>query len=203
MDTTKNYSKENYTFEEYLVMEAEAEYKSEYHGGKIVAMAGGTFDHNTIGQNAGNAISNALKTKNKPCRVANSDQKVFIQDYDKGIYPDVSVYCEKAKYHEDRKDTLTNPILVVEVLSPSTESYDRGTKFTQYRSLPSFKEYVLIAQDKPKVETWYKQEENVWRISNAEGLDSMIELFSLGIEISLADIYYLVDFEVNQDNQEN
>lgn len=195
MVSKPNYQEQKFTFEEYLVKEKAAEYKSEYHDGKIVAMAGGSFDHNTIGQNAGNAISNQLKAKKKKCRVANSDQKVFIASYDKGIYPDVSVFCDKPKFHKNRKDVLTNPILVVEVLSPSTEDYDRGKKFTQYRSLPSFKEYVLIAQNEAKIESWYKQEENVWRISNAKGLDSSIYLYSLDIEITLSDIYYLVDFD--------
>lgn len=194
MLTKSDYQEQKFTFEEYLVKEAAAEYKSEYHGGKIVAMAGGSFDHNTIGQNAGTAISNQLKAKKKKCRVANSDQKIFIESYDKGIYPDVSVICDKPNFHNNRKDVITNPILVVEVLSPSTENYDRGKKFTQYRSLPSFKEYVLITQGEAKVESWYKQEENVWRISNAKGLDSTIQLYSLGIEITLADIYYLIDF---------
>lgn len=196
MATQPSYQEQKFTFEEYLVKEEAAEYKSEYHGGKIAAMAGRPFDHNTIGQNAGNAISNQLKAKKKRCRVANSDQKIFIKSYDKGIYPDVSVFCNKPKFHKNRKDILTNPILVVEVLSPSTEDYDRGKKFTQYRSLPSFKEYVLITQDEAKVESWYKQEENVWRISNAKGLNSSIYLYSLDIEIKLSDIYYLVDFDV-------
>ncbi len=196
MATETKYKTDTYTLEEYLVMEEAAEYKSEYHGGKIVAMAGGSFDHNTIGQNAGSAISNQLRAKNKSCRVANSDQKIYIDNYDKGVYPDVSVFCDKPQFHKGRKDIITNPILVVEVLSPSTEGYDRGAKFTQYRSIPSFKEYVLIAQDKAWVESFYKVEEDVWRISNAEGLDSKIQLFSLGIEITLADIYHLVDFEL-------
>ncbi len=195
MDTKPNYQKETYTFEEYLAMEDEAVYKSEFNSGKIVAMAGGSFDHNTIGQNAGNAIGNELKKKGQKCRVVNSDQKIYIQDYDKSIYPDISVIYEKANFHNNRKDVITNPLLVVEVLSPSTEGYDQGEKFTQYRSLPSFKEYVLITQEKAKVESWYKEAENVWRISNATDLDATIYLHSLDIDISLADIYYLVDFE--------
>ncbi len=194
MSKELSYKEPFYSFEEYLVLEEKAPYKNEYHRGKIVAMSGGTFDHNTIAQNAGNAIGNALRKKKKKCRVANSDQKVYIADYDKGVYPDVSIYCEKPTYYKSRKDVLTNPVLIVEVLSNSTEDYDRGKKFTQYRSLPSFKEYVLINQYQAKVESWYKQEENVWRISNAEGLNSTIHLYSLDITIALADIFYLIDF---------
>lgn len=194
MSKELSYKEPFYSFEEYLVLEEKAPYKNEYHRGKIVAMSGGTFDHNTIAQNAGNAIGNALRKKKKKCRVANSDQKVYIADYDKGVYPDVSIYCEKPTYYKSRKDVLTNPVLILEVLSNSTEDYDRGKKFTQYRSLPSFKEYVLINQYQAKVESWYKQEENVWRISNAEGLNSTIHLYSLDITIALADIFYLIDF---------
>ena len=100
----------------------------------------------------------------------------------------------KYSFYKNRKDVLINPVLIVEVLSNSTEDYDRGKKFTQYRSLSSFKEYVLINQYQAKVETWYKQEENIWRISNAEGLNSKITLFSINVTITLADIYYLLDF---------
>ena len=184
MSKELSYKEPFYSFEEYLVLEEKAPYKNEYHRGKIVAMSGGTFDHNTIAQNAGNAIGNALRKKKKKCRVANSDQKIYIADYDKGVYPDVSIYCEKPTYYKSRKDVLTNPVLILEVLSNSTEDYDRGKKFTQYRSLPSFKEYVLINQYQAKVESWYKQEENVWRISNAEGLNSTIHLYSLDITIA-------------------
>jgi len=194
MLTEPNYKDKKYTFEEYLVLEERTPYKSEFQKGKIVSMSGGSFDHNTIAQNTGTALSNELKRKTKKCRVANSDQKVYIADYDKAVYPDVSVYCDKPNFYKDRKDVLTNPLLIVEVLSKSTEDYDRGKKFTQYRSLPSFKEYVLISQKQAKVETWYKQEENVWRISNAEGLDASIHLFSLDLDIQLSDIFYLIDF---------
>ena len=159
MNRKPQYKEQSYTFEEYLVLEEKALYKNEFRRGKIVAMSGGTFDHNTIAQNTGNAIGNALRKKKKKCRVANSDQKVYIADYDKSVYPDVSVYCNTPSFYKNRKSVLTNPTLVVEVLSDSTEAYDRGKKFTQYRSLPSFKEYVLINQYQAKVETWYKQED--------------------------------------------
>jgi len=195
MSSELKYKERKYTFEEYLALEAEAVYKNEFINGKIVAMSGGSFDHNTIAQNAGNAVSNGIRRKKKECRVANSDQKIYIKEHNKGSYPDVSVFCGKPEFYNKRKDVLTNPLLIIEVLSPSTENYDRGKKFTQYRSLPSFKEYVLISQNQAKVETWYKQEENVWRISNAEGIKASIQLYSLDISIKLSDIYYLVDFE--------
>lgn len=198
MDTKPNYKKEKYTFEEYLVMEEEAVYKSEFNSGKIVAMAGGSLEHGAISSNINYALSDGLRKKKSTCRTLDSNVRVFIEDYDKGVYPDTFVICDKPNFKDNRKDVITNPLLVVEVLSPSTEGYDRGEKFTQYRSLPSFKEYVLITQEKAKVESWYKEDENIWRISNATGLDATIYLYSLGIEISLADIYYLVDFDAEK-----
>lgn len=186
------------TFEEYLVRESESEYRSEYHDGKIIAMAGGTSRHSAIAQNARTAISNALRAKNKKCIVYDSDFKVRIESMKKGVYPDASVICDKPEYYNNRQDICTNPLLIVEVLSKSTRNYDKGDKFTFYRTLPSFKEYVLIYQDEPKVEAWYKIEENIWRISNFKGLDPKLTLFSLDCEIQLGDIYYLQeDFPEN------
>ena len=191
---TKPYvkTKEDYiTFEEYLVREAKSDYRSEYHDGGIVAMAGGTSRHSTIAQNTRTAISNALRAKNKKCVVYDSDFKVRIESINRGGYPDASVICEKPTYYKNRQDICTNPLLIVEVLFKSTRNYDKGDKFAYYRTLPSFKEYVLIYQDEPKVEAWYKMEENVWRISNFTGIDKKLTLFSLDCEIQLADIYYL------------
>jgi len=180
---------QHYTFEEYLVLEEKAPYKSEYEKGRILAMSGGTLDHSTISQNTGTAIANALRKKEKPCRVNNSDLKIRIEEYDKAVYPDVSVICGEASYFKNRKDIITNPLLIVEVISKSTRDYDRGTKFKQYRSLPSLKEYVLIEQDLAKVEVWTKLEENVWRILNISGLDATIHLHSIDCNILLKDIY--------------
>ena len=148
--TPKEYR--HYTFEEYLLLEEKAPYKSEYEKGRILAMSGGTLDHSTISQNTGTAISNALRKKGKTCRVNNSDLKIRIEEYDKAVYPDVSALCGEASHFNDRKDIITNPLLIVEILSKLTRDYDRGTKFKQYRSLPSFKEYVLNEQEIAKVE---------------------------------------------------
>lgn len=198
---TRPYPKaiENYiTFEEYLIKESESEYRSEYHDGKIIAMAGDTSRHSAISQNSRTAISNALREQNKKCIVYDSDLKIRIEAVNKGVYPDASVICDKREYYNNRQDVYTNPLLIVEVLSKSTRNYDKGDKFAYYRTLPSFREYVLIYQDEPKVEAWYKVEENVWRISNFKGLDKKVTLFSLDCEIRLADIYYLQeDFPEN------
>jgi len=182
-----------YTIEEYLLLEEKAPYKSEYEKGRIKAMSGGTLDHSTIAQNTGTAISNALRQKGKKCRVNNSDLKIRIEAYDKAVYPDVSVICDRANYFKDRKDIINNPLLIVEVLSKSTKDYDRGTKFQQYRSLPSFKEYVLIEQEVAKVEIWSKLETDVWRVSLIEDLDATGYLAAIECEIKMVDIYYLIE----------
>lgn len=185
--------KKNITFEEYLDLEEKAESKNEYLNGEIVAMSGGTPNHSMISMNVGTAINNALRKNNKRCQVFDSNLKVYFEKVNVGAYPDVLVICQELEYHKDRKDVITNPLLIIEVLSNSTEDYDRGKKFQHYRSLPSFKEYVLIAQYEPKVESWYKMEENVWRISNAIKLEASIPLYSIECEISLEDIYYLIE----------
>ena len=181
------------TFDQYLLMEEEAEYKSEYHEGKILKMSGGTARHSGIAQNTGTAISNELRKNNKKCRVYNSDLKVRIELRNRGVYPDLSVVCNQLEYYKNRKDIYLNPLLIVEVLSKSTKNYDSGEKFRLYRTLPSFKEYLLIYQDQPKIEAWHKMEENVWQITNVAGLDQTLPLYSLDCEILLSDIYYLYE----------
>ncbi len=185
----------HYTIDEYFLLEEKAPYKSEFEKGRIKAMSGGTLDHSTIAQNIGTAISNELRKKGKKCRVNNSDLKIRIEAYDKAVYPDVSVICNKAEYFKNRKDIVTNPLLVVEVLSKSTKDYDRGTKFTQYRSIAAFKEYVLIDQEMARVEVWSKLEDNIWRVLDIKGLEASIHLVSLDCEIQMSDIYYLIDWD--------
>ncbi len=182
-----------YTPEEYLALEEKAENRSEYYNGIIWAMSGGSLNHSTIAANTTTAIHNELKAKSKKCRVMNSDLKVKIAKHNCFYYPDIMVICGEVDFADNRTDIVENPLLIIEVLSPSTADFDRGTKFNRYRSLPSLKEYVLISQDKPKVEAWYREEENLWRISNSIGLEAKVYLHSIDCEITLADIYYLID----------
>ncbi len=182
-----------YSFEEYLDLEEVAEFRSEFHDGEIIPVEAATDNHAAITGNAITALNNALRRKNKKCKVFDASLKVRIEEHNHAVYPDIMVICGERQYYENRKDVVLNPLLIIEVLSPSTSSYDRGDKFAKYRSLPSFKEYVLISQNQRKVETWFKQEENVWRISHASGKDASIHLFSLEEDIALEDIYYLID----------
>jgi len=178
-----------YTFEEYLALEEQADYKSEFWDGLIVAMAGGRPTHGKIANNVGIAINNELDKKNGDCSTYNSDVKIFIPDFNRGVYPNCMVICGDEEFHKNSKAVVTNSCLIIEVLSESTKEYDNSGKFEGYRSVPSFKEYVLVWQTIPKVQSWYKEADNLWRISSAFGLDKTILLYSIGCEIALKDIY--------------
>ncbi|MEM6319286.1 MAG: Uma2 family endonuclease [Bacteroidota bacterium] len=191
-----------YSLEEYLALEEAAEYKSEFWDGLIIEMAGGTPNHNRIANSVGRCIENELDKKNKNCSAFNSDQKVYIPNFNRGVYPDCSIICGEVEMHEKSNAMVTNPCLIIEVLSESTKDYDKGAKFEGYRSLPSFKEYLLVWQTIPKVQSWYKEEEDLWRISNAFGLDKPIYLYSIDCTVQLKDIYRRVNDLGDKDSPE-
>ncbi len=180
-------NKKRYTLLEYLNLEPTLEGKFEFRNGEVVAMAGGTLNHSMIGGNLVSVLKQTLRGSG--CLTFNSDLKVFIEKYNHGVFPDAMVICDEAEMFENRNDIILNPSLVIEVLSKSTESYDRGEKFLRYRSLPSFKEYVLISSDKHLVESFYKESSNYWQMRTAIGLDAEIHLFSIDKTITLKDIY--------------
>jgi Uma2 family endonuclease len=177
----------HYTFEEYIAFEQSSETRHEYHDGHIVAMAGGRPKHNRVAGNMYTALDGVLKEED--CIPYIFDLKVRVEATNRGLYPDVMVVCGDLEMYNKRVDVITNPSLIIEVLSPSTERYDRTTKFQLYRQLPSFKEYVLIATDFPTVETFYREQENYWHIGSAVGIDSSIHLKSIDRTIQLSDIY--------------
>jgi|AntRauTorckE5430_2_1112549.scaffolds.fasta_scaffold22092_2 Uma2 family endonuclease len=178
-----------YTLDEYLAFEELAEEKYEYHAGRLFAMAGGTGNHGLISNSIGTALDIAIDKKGKNCSVFSSDVKVRIERFDKAIYPDASVICGTPEYTNKNQTLLVNPILLIEVLSKSTKDYDIGKKFEMYRSIPSFKEYMIVYQTVAKVQTWYKEAENLWRIANVQGLENEIYLHSIDCTIALKDIY--------------
>jgi len=178
---------QQYTFEEYLAFEQTSDIRHEYHDGRVVAMAGGRPNHSQITNNTSRAVSAALDDSD--CIVYGPDLKVRIEKANRGLYPDVMVVCGDLEMYNNRVDVITNLSLIIEVLSPSTERYDRTNKFRLYRQLPSFKEYVLVATDFPTVETFYREQEDYWHIGSAVGLDSDIYLKSIDCTIQLADIY--------------
>jgi Uma2 family endonuclease len=182
-----------YTPEEYLAMEREAQEKSEYYSGQIYAMAGGSPEHNLIGFNIAGLLHARLR--GSPCRGFTSDQRVRVTETGLYTYPDVTVVCGELQFDDARRDTLTNPALLIEILSPSTEAYDRGEKFAHYRRIESLQEYVLIAQDQPRVERFLRQSDGTWNYRAAEGVEGRLRLESVGVELLLSEVYEGVEFQ--------
>jgi Uma2 family endonuclease len=178
--------------EEYLALERRSETKHEYWDGRMVAMVGGSPAHSQISGNIIGALHSQLAGRR--CIVYTSDLKVGITRLRAYAYPDVTVVCGKPEFGEPERDVLTNPLLIVEVLSPSTEKYDRTGKFLRYQRIPSLAEYLLVSQDSPSVELCSRQEDGSWGWTAAEGLDSSITIPSLGCTLALADIYLYVTF---------
>lgn len=174
-----------YTPEEYLALERHAEYKSEYIDGRIVAPSGARRPHVVVAINLGREISTALL--DSPCEVYSSDMRVRIVDSNRYVYPDLSVSCEP-RFDDDHVDVLLNPVLIIEVLSDSTEQYDRGEKIFHYRRIESLREYVLVSQTGPLVET-YVREGDFWRYTSVDDLEGTLALASLQVEIPLRRIY--------------
>ena len=184
--------KPNYTVQEYLIRERAASSKSEYYRGQIFAMAGGSPRHNTIGGNVFASLRNRLR--GSPCRPFNSDQRIRIPANSLSTYPDVSIVCGELQIDVDDHDAIVNPSVIFEVLSKSSESYDRGKKFDFYRQLDFIREYVLVSQDEPLVERFVRQEDGSWVLTVFKGLETESELRSLEIVLPLKEIYEDVKF---------
>ena len=183
-----------YTPAEYLALEERAEFRSEYENGAIVAMAGGSLNHARIIRNTDRAFGSKLK---KTCESVTTEVKVRVENYRKFYYPDVLVFCGAPEFYENRNDTIVNPILIVEVLSDGTEAKDRGEKFAAYQTLESLQEYVLVSQDKAKLEQFTRQNDGSWKYQATIGLNSKIYFESVGAELLLEDFYDSVEFETN------
>lgn len=183
-----------YSTDEYLKLEEIAECKSEYHEGNIIPMVGCTPNHNLISLNFSSALKYALK--GKPYRVFMSDLRLWIPESRLYTYPDVMIVSTPLVYAEGRRDTITNPLIIAEVLSNSTESYDRGKKFEYYRSMSSFQEYILIDQYRNYVEQFSKTEERKWLLSECGDAEDILCLSSIECQIPLHDIYEAVECEL-------
>ncbi len=180
-----------YTEEQYLALERSATYKSEYLNGQILAMAGASLEHNTITTNLVRVIGNQFVRRS--CQVFSSDMRVKVIATGLYSYPDVVAVCGEMHFDDAQRDTLANPDVIVEVLSPSTEAYDRGEKFAHYRRLSSLTEYVLIAQDKVRVERYLRQAAG-WVLTEMSDLDSRLTLVSIDCDVPLRDLYDKVQF---------
>ena len=182
-----------YTPEEYLEFEINSPERHEYINGEIIPMTGGLPNHNLIIGNLYAALNFLLKRE--PYFVFVTDQRVWIPKQRIHTYPDIMVVEGALQLQTGRKDTITNPLLIVEVLSKSTQTYDQGNKFKFYRTIPSFQEYILIDQYSIHVEQYYKTESNQWIFSEKDGGESILKFNKVPFEIVLADIYNKVDFE--------
>ncbi|MAS36854.1 MAG: hypothetical protein CL610_22810 [Anaerolineaceae bacterium] len=179
---------------EYLAFERASEIKHEFLDGQVYAMTGASRAHNLISLYTAANLINQLK--GRPCEVYPSDMRLKVQASGLYTYPDVTVVCGEPQFADGEFDTLLNPTLLIEVLSPSTESYDRGKKFQQYRQLESLQEYILIAQDSPRIEHFLRQpDSDTWVLQDAAGLDTSLQLASIGCTLALADVYEKVTFE--------
>ena len=181
------------TPEEYLGSERQSDRRHEYFGGEVFAMSGASFAHVAIVANLTGHLFAQLQ--GSPCRPFSSDLRVKVSRTGLYTYPDVVVVCDEPRFDDEHNDTLLNPRLIAEVLSPSTESYDRGKKFAHYRTLDSLAEYLLIAHDQPLIEQYVRQPSGDWLLHEATQLDETIRLSSIEIELALSDVYDKVEFD--------
>jgi Uma2 family endonuclease len=177
---------------EYLRRERESEFKHEYFAEEIFAMADGTPKHSLIQTNVCSELRSLLKEK--PCRVYNSDLRVKVDAT--GLYtdPDASVTCGELQCDDKRSKTVLNPTVIVEVLSPSTEAYNRVRTFNHYRQIATLREYLLVWQDEPRIERFFKNAEGSWVLTEAAGMDGVLHVSTLGIDVSLHDVFDKVEF---------
>ncbi len=187
--------KHHWTEAEYLEFERTSESRHEYYRGEIFDMAGAKEAHIIIAANGVTSLN--LQLRDHPCRVYQSDLRVQVSEIGFYSYPDIAVICGESQYADDKRDMIVNPILIVEVLSPSTENDDRGEKFRHYRNLESLQEYLLIAQNSHHIERYLRQETGDWLLTDRTGLDKTLDLPSIKCTLALAEVYRKVIFEDN------
>ncbi|MCZ2147120.1 MAG: Uma2 family endonuclease [Bryobacterales bacterium] len=180
------------TEEEYLAVERAAEIRSEFYGGEMFAMSGGTMAHSILGSNFLAELH--LSLKGRPCIVFNPDMRIKVVKTGLYAYPDLSVVRGRPLFADDKKDSLVNPSLIVEVLSPSTESYDRGRKFEHYRSIETLRDYILVSQDRVLVEHYARREAAAWLLRVYSLLEEELRIDSVSVAIPLSAIYRGIEF---------
>jgi Uma2 family endonuclease len=176
----------SYTFAEYIAIDEASETKHEYVNGEVFAMSGGTLTHSQLAANTIRALGDKLLER--PCAVFTSDARVRVLATGLATYPDVTVVCGAIELDPENKNTLTNPVLLVEVLSDSTEGYDREEKFAHYRLIPSLREYLLVSQHERRITHLSRNDDGSWTLRDATGTD-VVRLPSIGCELSLAEVY--------------
>lgn len=177
----------------YLQFEESSSVRHEFVDGIIYAMVGGSHRHAVINANLMGRLHSRLA--GKPCRPLGSDMRLFIREANMATYPDLAIYCGKPEMLPGRMDTLLNPTVVVEVLSPSTRQFDRGEKFDFYQRIPSLKQYVLVHQERPVVELFTRTVHGLWQPALLHGLEALLDLVSVGVQLPLADLFDGVEFD--------
>jgi Uma2 family endonuclease len=185
------------TPEDYLALERKAQTKSEYYDGQVYALAGASESHALIVTNLVLILGTQLR--DRPCRVYSSDLRVKVTAAGLYTYPNVVVVCGAAEFEDDRRDTLLNPSVLVEILSPSTESYDRGRKFEFYRGLDSLTDYILVAQDHPLVEHFARLPDGTWLLSAFGDLNEVARIESIGCDLPLTEVFAKVEFPPDEE----
>jgi Uma2 family endonuclease len=188
----------HYTAEEYLALERSASYKSEFHDGQIYAMTGASRKHNLVSGNIYRELS--VQLKKRSCEAYINDMRVKAAQSRSYHYPDIVVVCGTPQFEDAYVDTLINPTLLIEVLSPSTEAYDRGGKFSHYRKIATLREYLLVSQDEAIIERYIRQGD-VWILTEAIGLEASMPLESIGCVLSLREVYDKVLDDVDNNNE--
>jgi Uma2 family endonuclease len=178
--------------ERYLELDRAAISRSEYYKGRMFAMSGGTYAHACAIANLTGELHAALKKT--PCQVLSNDMRIRLAPDGLYTYPDIAVVCGEPRFADEQRDTLLNPALIIEVLSPSTEACDRGFKAAQYRSLPSLEEYGLVSQAEPRIEVFRRQVGGDWLLVEYAGRQAIGRFASVNCEVALADVYYRIDF---------
>jgi len=177
---------------EYLALELESDSRHEYVNGEVYAMAGASLNHNRL---IARFLSRLDDNIPSDCEALTGEQLVKVERYDAYFYPDVFVTCGGTESTDKNPEAVLNPLLTIEVLSPSTERFDRGAKFRYYRGLPSLREYVLVSQEAPQIEQFYLTDNKVWEFTDTSGLEASIYLKSIDYTLSMADIYQRVTFD--------
>jgi len=177
---------------DYLIAERTSAMKNEYFDGEILAMAGASPKHNKISTNMIRVLANQLLET--PCSIYASDIKVKIQEFDRYVYPDILIVCGNDEYADENNDVLLNPTVIIEILSDSTEAYDRGDKFKNYQLICSLREYILVSQYQCYVEKFSWQEDNTWIYSKYDKLEDVINIESIPCELPVFEIYRKVNF---------
>ena len=185
-----------YTPDEYRELEETAEFRNEYRDGKIVQMSGGSINHSRIIRNLSRVLGNLLE--GQPYELFHNDLRLWIPRYRRGTYPDVMVIEGEPVFNEGRSDEILNPMLIVEVLSKSTNNFDKDDKFRFYRSIPELREYVLVSQYEFLVEQYIKTDSNEWLFREYEGETATVSFASVGVQMLMSEIYVKVVFETQE-----